>query len=406
MPASATGSTRTAVADARHFWERTAAGWHGVFAALVLICVGLAVFDEDASTKAKVSVVVLLALWAGWYVLTWTRFWAGQRSHLGLVYVAGMVPLCLATLAIAPSTSVMLFVAIAQIYASVQRLRYAIAVVVLLFVGFGIALSARGAGSEVFAGLGFSAVFSAVIGAWIGGIIRQSGDRAALISELRDTHAELATVAAERGALAERDRLSRDIHDTVAQGFTSIVMLLEAAEPMIGADEAAVRRHLELARQAARENLAETRSLVAALTPAGLADSTLVDAVRRIADRCAEEAQLTAALSVTGSPRRLAAGSEVVLLRAAQESLANVRKHAGASRVELTLAYAGEETVLRVHDDGCGFEPALVAGSDTAPAYRAGFGLNGMRARVEEAGGSLCVSSRPAGGTTVEVRLP
>lgn len=382
--------------DTRHFWERTAAGWHGVFAALVLIAAGLAVLDRDASTAATVAVLALLAVWVAWYLATWVRFWVGGRPGLGTLYIAGMVPLCLATLVLIPSTSVMLFVAIAQIYAAVERLRYAVAIVVGLFAAFGLALTLRGAGPEVFAGLGFSAAFSAVIGAWIGGIIRQSEERATLIAELRETREELAAVERERGALAERERLSRDIHDTVAQGFTSIVMLLEATEPLIGQDDVAVRRHLELARRTARENLGEARSLVAALSPSDLSDASLVDAVRRIADRCTEEAGLATTVTVSGAPRRLASTAEVVLLRAVQESLANVRKHAAAARVELTLDYGAEATVLRVRDDGQGFEPAGAAG----------FGLNGMRARVEEAGGTLCVDSRPRGGTTVEVRVP
>jgi len=395
MPASAGGSTRAPHADARHFWERTALGWHLAFAVMLVVAAVLALTDDETSTGAALVGCGLLVVWAAWYAGQGRLLWAAPGPRRGQVYIAGMVLLFLAAVWVTPAMGILLFVAIPQTYATLERVWLATLVVVALFGLFALSLFVRGEGAGVFADLGLSAAISAAFGAWVSGIIHQSVDRAHLIDELQETREQLAAVAAERGALAERERLSRDIHDTVAQGFTSIVMLLEAAEPMIGADDAAVRRHLELARQAARENLAETRSLVAALTPAGLADSTLVDAVRRIADRCAEEAKLTATLAVTGSPRRLASGSEVVLLRAAQESLANVRKHAGASRVELTLAYAREDTVLRVQDDGCGFEPARAAG----------FGLNGMRARVEEAGGDLCVSSSP-GGTTVEVRVP
>lgn len=378
-----------------HFWERTVIGWHLYFAGLLVAAAGAAVYDNTVGVAAKVTACALLAVWGAWYAVLGRRLWAEPDSRRRWLYIGGLLVCCLGASIVVPSTSLTFFVAIPQVYATIDRLRSASAVVVVLFGAYAASLGLRGAGPEVYGDLGLSAVFSVAIGAWIGGIIHQSVERAHLIAELQETREELAEVARERGALAERERLSRDIHDTVAQGFTSIVMLLEAAEPMIGADDAVVRRHLELARQAARENLAETRSLVAALTPAGLADSTLVDAVRRIAERCAEEAQLSAALTVTGSPRRLASGSEVVLLRAAQESLANVRKHAGAGRVDLTLDYAGEETVLRICDDGRGFEPEKAAG----------FGLNGMRARVEEAGGSLCVTSSAQGGTTVEVRV-
>ncbi len=398
MPAGVGGDTAVdmGVRAEQNFWERAAGGWHAVFAALLVISVGVALSEQNASVTARGAAVVVLAGWGAWYFATWRRWWRDDSGSLGRLYLAGMVPLCLATLTILPSTSIMLFAAIPQIYATIERLRYAAGVVVLLFAGFGSALFLRGAGSEVFIGLGFSALFSAVLGAWIGGIIRQSQQRADWITELRATREQLAEVNHEHGALAERERLSRDIHDTLAQGFTSIVMLLEAAEAEIGADDGAARRHLALARSTARENLAEARSLVAALTPAGLTDGSLVDAVGRLVSRCADELQVHASLSVIGDPRRLPAAGEVVLLRAAQESLANVRKHAGASRVEVQLDYTDEATTLRVLDDGCGFTPA--AGP--------GFGLAGMRARAEQVGGCLRLDSAPGAGTAVEVRVP
>ncbi|MBA2553357.1 MAG: sensor histidine kinase [Geodermatophilaceae bacterium] len=378
------------------FWERTAGGWHVLFAALLLITIGVAISDSSGSTAARTGAVGVLVGWGGWYLATGLRSWRQDGRSFGLIYVAGMLPLCLATLSILPSTSVILFAAIPQIYATIERLRYAVGAVVLLFTGFGIALYLHGAGAGVFIGLGFSALFSAVLGAWIGGIIRQSRQRADWITELRETRAELAEVNHDRGALAERERLSRDIHDTLAQGFTSIVMLLEAADAEIGADDEAVRRHLALARSTARENLAEARSLVAALSPAGLADGSLVDAIRRLVSRCAEELQVRAAVSVTGDPRRLSSATEVVLLRAAQEGLANVRKHAGASQIDVYMDYGADLTTLRVCDDGSGFEPSVAEG----------FGLAGMRTRAEQAGGSLRLDSTPGAGTTIELRVP
>lgn len=200
----------------------------------------------------------------------------------------------------------------------------------------------------------------------------------------------------EHGVLAERERFSRDIHDTLAQGFTSIVMLLEAADVAIGVDEDVARRHLALARSTARDNLAEARSLVAALSPPELADGSLLEAVRRLVGRCSDELQLSADTAVTGDPRRLPAATEVVLLRGAQESLANVRKHAGASRFEVQLDYGADVATLRVRDNGCGFEPAVAEG----------FGLAGMRARAEQVGGYLRLDSAPGAGTSVELQVP
>ena len=146
--------------------------------------------------------------------------------------------------------------------------------------------------------------------------------------------------------MAERERLAAEIHDTLAQGFTSILMLLQAAEPRIGNDPGEARRQVGLAVRTARENLAEARALVAAVPPAALGDSSLDEAVRRLTDRLGEELDVDTECVVSGSPRRLEARSEVVLLRAAQEGLANVRKHAKATHVGIELDYG--DTVVRL----------------------------------------------------------
>lgn len=375
-----------------HFWERTVLGWHLAFAGLLVVAAGAGLVDETASWPARAAAIGLLALWGVWYGVAGRRLW-DEPSPRRQIYVAGMIALCLGAAAAVPATSLSLFAAIPQIYACIRRMRWAVLSVLVLFGGFFLVLAARGAAADVLVQLGFSALFSLVIGSWIGGIIAQSRQRAELITQLRQTREELSAAQRRHGALAERERLSRDIHDTIAQGFTSIVMLLEATEAEIGTDDDAARRYLELARATARENLAETRSLVAALSPVGLTDASLVDAVRRLVERCGEQSRLVTEFTVRGEPRRLPAPTEVVLLRAAQEGLANVGKHAGAERVGVHLDYDGGRTLLRVTDDGAGFEPGSAAG----------FGLNGMRARAEEVGGSVCVDSRPGAGTILEV---
>jgi signal transduction histidine kinase len=119
--------------------------------------------------------------------------------------------------------------------------------------------------------------------------------------------------------------------------------------------------------------------------------------VRRLADRLGRELAVPATVRVDGAPRALPPNHDVVLLRAAQEALANVRKHAGARRVAVELAYGEHGTTLAVTDDGRGFAP------DERPD---GFGLAGMRARAEDVGGVLEVDSRMGGGTTVRLMLP
>jgi signal transduction histidine kinase len=197
--------------------------------------------------------------------------------------------------------------------------------------------------------------------------------------------------------MAERQRLAGEIHDTLAQGFSSILMLIQAAEAQLELSPETARSQLGLAAQTARENLAEARTLVGGLASAQLQAGTLEDALRRITERASAELGLQATFATDGTSRRLSAATEVVLLRTGQEALANVRKHAGAHNVAVQLCYSGDSVRLEVTDDGAGFDPALVNG---------GYGLRGMRARVDEAGGTFAVRSAPCEGTFVQVEVP
>jgi signal transduction histidine kinase len=246
-------------------------------------------------------------------------------------------------------------------------------------------------------GLGLDLVIAAIstaagicIGVWITKMAEQSEQRAQLIAELEANRAEVARLSHEAGVAAERARLAGEIHDTLAQGFTSIITLLQAADPALR-DE-----RLALAVRTARENLAESRAMVAALSPTALASASLPDAVRRSAARFTEESGVPASVRVTGDVRDLPTRLEVVLLRAAQESLTNIRRHAGATEVTVLLAYAPSSVRLVVRDDGCGFDIAIAGG----------FGLPGMRSRAEQVGGTLAIRSEAGTGTTVELEIP
>jgi signal transduction histidine kinase len=213
--------------------------------------------------------------------------------------------------------------------------------------------------------------------------------------ELRETRESYARLSHDAGVAAERARMAGEIHDTLAQGFTSIVTLVQAAESRLDGDHEAARRYLALAAGTARENLAEARALVEATTPAELSGRSLDDALGRQVERLAEELGITAERSTTGTPRPLPTSVEVVLLRSAQEALNNVRKHAAASRATLELRFGAASVRLLVRDDG--------RGVGERPE---GFGLRGMRARAEQVGGSLVVRGEPAGGTTVDLEVP
>ncbi|GIE84508.1 sensor histidine kinase [Actinoplanes regularis] len=227
------------------------------------------------------------------------------------------------------------------------------------------------------------------LGLWIIRVLEQSTERANLIAQLEASRAEVARLSHEAGVTAERTRLAGEIHDTLAQGFTSIITLIQAADPELR-DE-----RLALAVRTAKENLAESRAIVAALAPSAL-DSGLLDSVRRQASRFTEETGVPAGFRSTGEPRDLPTATEVVLLRATQEALTNVRRHAGANEVAVLLAYAPESVRVVVRDDGCGFDAAVTGG----------FGLPGMRKRAEQVGGTLTVHSDPDTGTTIELEVP
>jgi len=197
--------------------------------------------------------------------------------------------------------------------------------------------------------------------------------------------------------LAERQRLAGEIHDTLAQGFSSILMLIQAADAQLEHAPGNARAQLALAAQTARENLAEARTLVTGLASAQLQAGTLTDALRRLTERSAAELGIRASFDASGPERPLDAATEVVLLRTGQEALANVRKHASAVQVAVRLRYAGDQVQLEVTDDGVGFDPAVVNG---------GYGLRGMRVRVAEAGGSVTVASAPGKGTSVLAEVP
>ena len=244
--------------------------------------------------------------------------------------------------------------------------------------------------------LAFAVTFSYVYSRWMARVIDQSLERAELIRQLESTRAELAAAHHEAGVLAERHRLAGEIHDTLAQGFTSIVTLVQAAEASLDATSPA-RRHLDLALATARENLAEARALVTALTPAALRAGGLADTVHRVTGATGAQAGIEAHAEVTGTARRLPTGTEVVLLRVCQEALANVRKHAAARRVSVRLCYADGAVRLTVADDGRGFDPSATNG---------GYGLNGMRDRVRQVGGTVEVDSAPGRGTKVSAEVP
>lgn len=209
----------------------------------------------------------------------------------------------------------------------------------------------------------------------------------------------------QAGVLRERQRLAHEIHDTLAQGFTSIVMSVQVAEGTLAPDlTPPIQQLLGQVRLTARESLAEARRLMWALKPEALEHSSLPEALKSLAERWSGECGVVASSTVAGTQRSLSPDIEFALLRVTQETLANCRKYAQASQVEMTLSYTSNLVTLEIKDDGVGFDPAQ------PPIKRSelsgGFGLKGMRERVEQLGGTLLLESAPGEGTTLMVELP
>jgi signal transduction histidine kinase len=238
----------------------------------------------------------------------------------------------------------------------------------------------------------------------------------ATLAENAGLHEQLLTQAREAGVLDERQRMAREIHDTLAQGLTGIITQLQAAEQ--SGQSAEGRRHIDLATQLARDSLSEARRSVQAMAPEPLVAARLPEALAGVAEKWSALHGVPAAVTVTGEPARMRPEVEVTLLRAAQEALANVARHAGAAKVGLTLSYMEDQVTLDIRDDGVGFDPARAgaglraatlagaAGGGEPATAGGGFGLMAMRQRIEGVAGTLEIESGPGAGTAISASVP
>jgi PAS domain S-box-containing protein len=208
--------------------------------------------------------------------------------------------------------------------------------------------------------------------------------------------------ASELAVLEERNRMAREIHDTLAQGFTGIILQLEAAEQAREEDPNQAADHLARAKSLARESLQEARRTVWGLLPQALEQMPLEDALREEVRKFQTEAQITASFDRRGDQRELKANVQTALLRICQESLNNVKRHARATRVTVHLSYANDGVALEIGDNGNGFDWSRVGSIGDG----GGFGLSGMQQRAKLLGGHLSVRTAPGQGALVKARIP
>jgi signal transduction histidine kinase len=198
--------------------------------------------------------------------------------------------------------------------------------------------------------------------------------------------------------MAERNRMARDIHDTLAQGFTGVIVQLEAVEEAMSQNQAVkASGHLNRAGDLARESLREARRSVQALRPQALEEKPLSEALKELIEKMTAGTTVQAEFTLRGQPRELPEEWEANILRIGQEVLTNVLRHARASEFRVLLAFEGSEICLEMRDNGCGFDPRR---------RHEGFGLQGMIERAEGMGGQISIQSGEGKGTAISIILP
>lgn len=260
--------------------------------------------------------------------------------------------------------------------------------------GISILLSGAYVAAAITAPLSF--LFAVAMGTWITRIAEQGERHRETAEQLRATQQRVTVLSEAAGAAAERERLSRELHDTLTQTLTGLVMLSEQAERALAAGDAdRAGNRLTRVSSAAREAMTEARALVATTQPLG--EGGLGPALERVADRLRSDTGLLVRCGLAVPP--LDREQEVVLLRAAQEGLANARRHAQASAVRVELRpVEADRALLRIEDDGIG--------PNADAASSGGFGLSGLAERVRAAGGVLSFGPGADRGALLEVVLP
>ncbi|HEY8913870.1 sensor histidine kinase [Lacisediminihabitans sp.] len=373
--------------------------WHALFGATMLVLVALAVTGWAPDAGHRVLALVTIAVMAACY-LAFGRL-GYDDPRFGLPFTAVMIVGSGVVVACSPNLAVIQAIAFPVVWRMATSVRAAIVANLLLALAVGAGyVSVLGAIADVYVEAfmieGISIVGSIALGLWISRITSLSRERQLLLDELTATQEQLSALHRDLGVTSERERLAREIHDTIAQSLTGLVMLSQRAQRELAAGNLSpLAGQLGALEETAREGLIEARSLVASTAPVELGGG-IAPALERLAARFGRETGVTVTVDAEGRTE-LDRDTEVVLLRSAQEALANVRKHSGARSATLGLGAADGTVVLTVRDDGTGFDPS---------APTTGFGLPGMRDRLALVNGALQVTSAPGEGTTLRVSLP
>lgn len=368
---------------------------------LALMLVGILAVGEGALERRLAGTATALLLAA---LIWWCFFsragWFFPKRWTAWAYLLLALPLFVGMGVLQSPLQLFLFLAYWQIF-SLLPVVWAVIVSMMLTMGQSWAAQGFGWQAPITSSTGWAlaigaTAISALLAGFITSIVAQSQQRQQLLDDLQATRQQLASSERLAGVMQERQRLAGDVHDTIAQDFTSIVMHLETADASLAADHPATPS-IHAARDAARQGLGEARRMVHALLPDVLGETTLVTAMATHVARWSRESGMDATFAVDGDPVPMPRDLEVTMFRALQESLANVRRHAHASSVAVTLSCLDDEVILDVGDNGIGVHPETPVG---------GVGLETMRHRVQQWHGTVTIESEPGEGTVCSVAIP
>lgn len=380
-------------------WERL---WHGVFFVAVAVPTVIALTRPTMAARERLLTGALAVAFALWHWLLPVRHPEVAPGRRTLLYLVGAGVLTLALVGRDDAFTFLIYGLYPQMFMLLGRwgVAGAVAVTLLVFPRAGVFGDDMSLGTVI--SIAGSTALAATLGVFILAVTTQSEQRRAALEQLAAARSDLADASRRAGVLEERQRMAAEIHDTVAQSLSSIVMLLEAAEQDLSTDTTTAHGHIDQARRTARESLADVRRSVLALRPEVLEHASLPGALAVVVQRWSERTGISSDVRVLGDAYPLPPDTELTLLRTAQEALTNIAKHAEATKATVTLSFAAEEAMLDIRDNGRGFDPRV----DRADPELGGFGLGALRQRVARVGGRLAVVSRPTAGTVVVAAVP
>lgn len=376
---------------------------HVLFVGLLALGVGQSIADGTHPWTAIVAGAMVLSWYGVGMVAARRRSVELVRRRTVALWLAGLSAGWVALVVISPAFVWLVF-AIFLLCLQAIALRWSIPVVLLLTLVAIAAVAVHGNQFSVAIVIGplTGAAVAIVITAVYRDLRAEAERRERLMAELTTAQQRLAAAERYAGTLAERERIAHDIHDTVAQGLASIVLLLRSVRGPADILPDDSQRQLDAALRSAKAALEDTRRVVRALAPVGLAGQSLATALQRLVTDAAPVG-IEVGFELDGEPYELPTSNAVALLRTAQGALGNVIAHSLAEHAQLTLTYQTEQVSLDVADDGRGFDPTAPPTESTSGT---GIGLTAMRTRLAEVGGRLIVESAPGAGTAISATIP